>query len=253
VKLDRFTILGTLGSGSSARVVSALDGEHLVALKVSHPHLGRAGRDALLEEARLTSSFSHPNLLTAREALTVGESAVLVLDPVDGAPLESLLESLEPVTDPLPIALAMQGILEGLAVIHAAGFVHRDVHPGNLLVDGAGVLHLIDFGLLARADTRSPGTVGRFAYVSPEQARGEAVDGRADVFSVGVVWELVMRRRLHPAGNRASTLVEVATLVAPPVPGPLAEPISAALHLARDERPDAAALSALLQRALGAP
>ncbi len=250
MKLDRFTLLGTLGSGSSARVVAALDGGRRVALKVSHPHLGLAGRDALLAEARSASGFTHPCLVSPREALVVGESAVLVLDPIDGRPLEGV----DPLEDPLLLAGAMRGILGGLAVVHAAGFVHRDVHPGNLLLDRSGALHLVDFGLLAAVGTRSPGAVGRFGYCSPEQARGEEVDGRADVFSVGVIlWELVMHRRLHPTGNRASTLIEVATREAPPVPGPLAGPVAAALRLSREDRPDAEGLSALIQLALGEP
>lgn len=249
MKLARFTVTGTLGSGSSARVLAALDGERRVALKVSHPHLGQVGRDALLEEARIASGLSHGSLVTPREALVVGESAVVVLELIEGAALEDSM----PVSEPGSVVAAVPAVMSGLAKVHAAGFVHRDVHPGNLMLGASNALHLIDFGLVAPVGTCSPGAVGRFGYLSPEQARGEAVDGRADVFAIGVVlWELVTGRRLHPAGNRASTLVEVATKMAPPVPGPLADPIAAALSHTREERPDADSLGRMLQQALRA-
>jgi serine/threonine protein kinase len=186
-------------------------------------------------------------LVTPREALVVGESAVVVLELIDG----SVLEDSMPVPDPRSVVAAVPAVVSGLAKVHAAGFVHRDVHPGNLILDASKALHLLDFGLVAPVGTRSSGAVGRFGYLSPEQARGEAVDGRGDVFAIGVVlWELVTGRRLHPPGNRASTLVEVATSVAPPVPGPFAEPIAAALCLAREERPDADSLWRMLQHAV---
>jgi eukaryotic-like serine/threonine-protein kinase len=243
LKLDRFTLLHTLGSGASARVVGALDGDRRVALKISHPHLGEAGREALLEEARLASGFSHSSLVTPQEVLVVDESAVLVLDWIEGTSLDAL----EVMPEAHAIAGAMQAVASGLAALHEAGLVHRDVHPANLLIDRAGALRLIDFGLTTRVGARSPGAVGRFGYLSPEQARGDAVDGRSDVFSLGVVlWECVMGRRLHPAGNRASTLTDVVTREPPEVRGPFAGCLAAALQLDREARVDAQAFWALL-------
>ncbi len=197
-------MLGELGSGGMGAVYRALDTRlrRQVAIKVLHRDLSVSGpRDRFLREARLVSSLSHPNICTVFDIGEEDGDPYLVMELLEG---ESIKERMErgpvPAEDIREIALRV-----GLALqaAHARGIVHRDIKPANLFLMrdpyGAVDVKVLDFGLAKLADancprqgtvddlTRTGATVGTVEYMSPEQACGEPLDARSDLFSLGVV------------------------------------------------------------------
>jgi hypothetical protein len=206
VPANRYEILKTLGSGGMGTVYlgrSVRPGgfERLVAIKQMHPHLARRTESMLmfLDEARLAARIYHPNVVATLDVVRDKDSVLLVMEYVDGLPLSQLLDNgFQP---PLPIALRM--LLDALSGLHAAheahddeggplNIVHRDVSAKNLLIGIDGVTRIVDFGIALAAHrhaaTTEPGFIkGTLGYLAPEQARGERVDRRADIFGMGLV------------------------------------------------------------------
>jgi eukaryotic-like serine/threonine-protein kinase len=193
--------------------------EREVALKLMHPHLRdeKAWNVEFIEEAKLSARIRHPNVV---QVLDVGDDpfgTYLVMDYVEGDTLARLARAAREQDQELPREVAMRVLCDALSGLHAAhelrdergfslGVVHRDFSPQNVLVGIDGITRLADFGI-AKASTRvthtQTGSIkGKVAYMSPEQARGESVDRRADVWAAGVVaWEILARRRLFPVGD----------------------------------------------------
>jgi serine/threonine protein kinase len=186
-----------VGKGGMGVVYRArqLDLDRSVAVKVLAPELteDEQSRRRFLAEARAASAVEHPNVLPVHGAgITDGGVAYLIMRYVDGEDLGSLVQR-----QAGPLALSHVDALttqlgDALDAIHAAGYVHRDVKPRNVLVDGTGRAYLTDFGLAKRAlattgTTRSDQWVGTLDYVAPEQIRGEPVSPRADVYAMGGV------------------------------------------------------------------
>ncbi len=199
-----YSVLGELGSGGMGVVYRALDTRlhRQVAIKVLHRDLPVSGpRDRFLREARLVSSLSHPNICTVFDIGEQDGDPYLVMELLEG---ENIKERMErgpvPPEDVREVAFRV-----GLALqaAHARGIVHRDIKPANLFLlgDGRGSLDIkvLDFGLAKMADgnrsahgsvddlTRAGATVGTVEYMSPEQACGEPMDARSDLFSLGAV------------------------------------------------------------------
>ena len=209
-----------LGGGGMGIVYRAEDTRlgRTVALKFLPPELTRdpVSKARFLQEARTASALDHPNLCTVYD---VGETEThqlyLAMPCYDGETLRRKVER-----GPLPLAEAIDYALQaakGLAKAHRQGIVHRDVKPANLMVTGDGVVKILDFGIAKLAGeaalTRTGSTVGTPAYMSPEQMRGGEVDGRADLWALGVVlYEMVAGRRPflgeHESGLRAAILDE---------------------------------------------
>lgn len=197
-----------------------------VALKLVRGAPGASAEFArmLVEEARLATRLHHANVVQVFELVEAEGRFGLVMELVRGRDLGRVVERCRELGVRPGLARAVQiGVEVARALDHAhrltvdgrpVGLVHRDVSPHNILVSYEGEVKLADFGIAragSRLDLTEPGTVkGKLAYMAPEQARGEPLDGRADVFSLGVVlWELCAGRRLFARDTEAATLAAV--------------------------------------------
>jgi serine/threonine-protein kinase len=185
-----------------------------------------------LDEARLAARIAHPNVVSLLDAVVEEGEVFLVLEYVHGASLAHLLRAALRRGKPLRPAIAtaiVAGALHGLHAAHEAEddhgrpmhLVHRDVSPQNVLVGTDGIPRLVDFGIALASGrvqtTRNGQLKGKLAYMAPEQARGEPLTRRADVYAASVVlWEALTGRRLFAAENEAAVLARVLTLDVPP-------------------------------------
>jgi len=194
-RLGDFEIHGVIGFGGMGIVLKGFQEElnRPVAVKVMAPHLATsaAARKRFLREAQATAVIVHPNVMPILSVSEKGTLPFLVMPFVACHSLQQRLDSegILPIVEVLRIALQ---VADGLAAAHAHGLVHRDVKPANILLErGVDRALLTDFGLArAVADatlTRSGVIAGTPQYMSPEQARGDAVDARSDLFSLGSV------------------------------------------------------------------
>jgi serine/threonine-protein kinase len=229
VTLGRYQLLSRLAVGGMAEVYLARQGElsgfkTLVVVKKVLPHLASKPDfiAMFLDEARIASMLDHPNVVRINEVGRTDSEYFLAMELVQGKPLASVLQQAERAKTPLPHSLGALIVANAAAGLHHAhqltdagghmlGLVHRDVSPQNIMVSFEGSVKVIDFGI-ARAlgrlgDTSSGSLKGKLGYMAPEQARGEPVDARADIFSLGVVlWECVAGRRLFLRENELATL-----------------------------------------------
>jgi serine/threonine protein kinase len=219
----RYRVERNLGHGGMAAVYRARDGEldRPVAIKVLAEHLGGnpAFRDRFLREARLAARLSHPNVVQVFDAGEEGGRPFIVMEYVEGESLADALER-ERRLDPAHVVdLALQ-VCGGLEHAHAAGLVHRDIKPGNLLVRADGVVKVADFGIARAAETTKltqiGSVLGTAAYLSPEQAAGEEVTAATDIYSLGcVLYEALTGRTPYVFQNLAELAVKHEQPIAP--------------------------------------
>ena len=256
---DRYRLIAELGRGASAHVYLADDDrlQRPVAVKVLHQGLSGdpAFRRRLLSEAHSAATLNHPNIVHVYDWGDDQEGLFLVLEYLDGGSLRDLLD----VRGALSVAQAASigsSIGNALAFAHQRGLIHRDVKPANLLFDEHGSVHLADFGLakaLADASWTEPEgvVVGTARYASPEQALGQRVDGRSDVYSLALVLFESVTGRVPFVGDTAyATLVARIGSELPSAPelGLLAPCLEAATHPDRNRRLDAAEFASALRR-----
>jgi len=237
--VGRYEVLVPIASGGMATVYLAKSRgaggfAREVALKLTHLHLRESPdfQSLLIEEAKLASSIRHNNVVSV---LDVGDDPLglfLVMDYVEGDTLSGLLRRGKTSGEPMPKGLAMRALVDALAGLHAAhetlddegkalDIVHRDFSPQNILVGTDGIAKLTDFGIAkaaSRAGNTSTGVLkGKIAYMSPEQARGNVLDRRADVWAAGVLaWEIVTGRALWPReAEDVATLIKLVTTPPP--------------------------------------
>jgi eukaryotic-like serine/threonine-protein kinase len=198
-----YEILEILGGGGMGVVYKARDTRlaRVVALKFLPPELTRDRESKLRfeQEARAASSLDHPNLCTILEMGEAPDGRLYIAMPCyDGETLRRRIElGVLPVDEAVDVALQ---IARGLAKAHRNGIVHRDIKPANLIVTSDGVVKILDFGLAklagSAAISHAGSSAGTPAYMSPEQARGDEVDPRTDLWSLGVVlYEMLTGRR----------------------------------------------------------
>jgi tetratricopeptide (TPR) repeat protein len=204
----RYRVLGLAGVGGMGMVYRARD-EQLdveVAVKVLRPEVAAdpGFRERFRKELLLARQVSHRNAVRIHDLGTDGTLLFLTMDFVPGRSLRALLEQEGPLAPAQALAIARQ-LAAALVAAHAEGVVHRDIKPANILVDGAGRAFITDFGVarsMAVAGlTQTGGIVGTPDYLSPEQARGEAVDGRSDLYALGLLLFEMLSGRLPFGGD----------------------------------------------------
>ena len=218
-KLGRFQLSTVLGQGAMGVVYLANDPEigRAVAIKTVRPEVGRGENAAQIEarflkEARLAGRLQHPNIVTVYDVGRDGDSYFIAMEYVDGRPLTDYLGASGELPLTAKIGIICQ-VAEALAHAHERGVLHRDIKPGNILIARDGQVKVTDFGIgkfttAATSEmTRTGLIVGSPAYMSPEQVRGDKLDGRSDLFALGVVlYELLTGTRPFP-GDSITTLV----------------------------------------------
>ncbi|MDH3216949.1 MAG: protein kinase [Candidatus Krumholzibacteria bacterium] len=199
--ISRYRIVEKLGEGGMGEVYLAIDTEleRKVALKFL-PQKVAYDPEALARfkrEARAAAALNHPNIITVYEVGRYEDQSFIAMAYVDGKPLSDELQRGIAVERALQIGIQA---CNGLDKAHRAGIVHRDIKPDNMLIDSDGRVKILDFGLATFGEsggwTSNDSTAGTAHYMSPEQARGEEVDARSDVFSLGaVLYEILTGKR----------------------------------------------------------
>jgi len=194
-RLGSYEISGVVGSGGMGVVLKGYDRslDRTVAIKVLAPRLASSGaaRRRFAREARAAATVLHPNVIVIHSVSNEGALPFLVMPYLRGESLQKRLNQNGPLTVDEIVRIAQQ-IAAGLSAAHDQGLVHRDIKPANILLeDGVDRVTITDFGLARAVDdasmTRSGVIAGTPQYMSPEQARGDAVDARSDLFSLGSV------------------------------------------------------------------
>ncbi|MGZ3452722.1 MAG: serine/threonine-protein kinase [Polyangiales bacterium] len=283
----RYVLFDHVGRGGMAEIYLAraktteAGGSRLVVVKQILPELSANARfaDALVQEAKLAARLSHANVAQVFDLGRESNRLFITMEYVEGLDLNELLRRCARAKVPLPIEFALLIVMEALRGLDYAhrrtdddgkplGVVHRDVSPSNVLVSVEGEVKLCDFGIarandIAKGDAFAPESIqGKAGYMSPEHARGEPLDARADVFAAGVIlWELLAGRRMYRADKESGeTLLSLARRAEiPPLPlrelpheDELHQIVDKALAVDRTKRfESAAAMLDALQRYVG--
>ena len=222
--LDRYRIDGKLGEGGMGVVYSATDPQlgRAVAIKVLPPEAtaDASRKQRFAQEARAASALNHPGIVTVYDVASDGGTDFIVMELVTGRTLDQILAGRG-----LGVVRALRysvAIADALAKAHGAGIVHRDLKPSNVMVTEDDRIKILDFGLAKLFDepderaatqimlTDRGSIVGTAAYMSPEQARGEKLDGRSDIFSFGsVLYEMLTGRRPFEADSKVGVLAKI--------------------------------------------
>jgi tetratricopeptide (TPR) repeat protein/predicted Ser/Thr protein kinase len=211
--ISHYKILEKLGEGGMGVVYKAQDIklDRLVALKFLPPHLTSEfeEKERFIHEAKAASALNHTNITTIYEIDEFEGQMFIVMEYVEGKTLKQIIEK-----ETLPIKKALDigiQICEGLAMAHEKGIVHRDIKSDNIMLTPRGQVKIMDFGLAklkgATKLTKTRSTLGTLAYMSPEQAQGEEVDSRSDIFSFGVVLYELLTKNLPFGGEHQAAIV----------------------------------------------
>jgi eukaryotic-like serine/threonine-protein kinase len=220
-----YRIVRKIGAGGMGVVWQAVDTrlDREVALKFlpTEAMTVTSRRDRFVREAKAASALNHPNIVTIYEINSDTGTDFIAMELVRGQSLSELLRARKRLPPDEAIRYALQ-MAEGFGKAHRAGIVHRDIKPGNIMISEDGLIKILDFGLaklsepaavpasgdgtltVTEALTAVGATMGTVGYMSPEQAMGDHVDARSDVFSIGVVlYELLSGERPFRGGSRA--------------------------------------------------
>ena len=260
-QIDHYVVIRELGRGATGVVYLAEDVQlsRKVALKLLYPDgFGDFSmRERVLREARAASALNHPQIVTIYEVIRWGEGLAIAMEFLEGNTLRTLC-----LEGGLSIARAVQigqQIADAIAAAHRAGIVHLDIKPENIFVREDGYIKVVDFGLAMRtsADIHSTSgfPVGTLRYMSPEQARGEALTPATDIFSFGLVlYELATGKHPFDAASPYETAEKILQADAPlpsrlnaHVPAKLDALLMATLEKGRLARPSAGQIALRLQ------
>ena len=246
----RYTIIEKLGEGGMGAVYKANDSrlERVVALKFLPAGMTQDenAKKRFVQEARAAAALDHPNICAVYEVDEVQGQSFIVMAYIQGLSLkDKIATGFLKVEDALGIAIQ---VAEGLAEAHSRGVIHRDIKPGNIMLTEKGQAKIMDFGLAkleGKADLTKTSTVmGTTAYMSPEQARGDPVDQRTDIWSFGVML-YEMLAGTGPFGEKSNQALIYSILNEPPepltarrpdIPRPLEESVRKALEKDRSRR-----------------
>ena len=211
--ISHYKIVEKIGEGGMGVVYKAYDTtlKRHVALKFLPAHLTRdeGARKRFIHEAQAAAALDHPNICSVYEIGQSDDQSFIVMPLLEGQSLrDKLTEGALPVEQALDIAIEVG---RGLAKAHGSGIIHRDIKPGNVLLTKDGHAKIVDFGLAKLGTqtklTKTGMTVGTVAYMSPEQTRGEGVDQRTDVWSLGVMLYEMLAGRLPFRGDADQAVV----------------------------------------------
>jgi serine/threonine protein kinase len=225
LRIGRYRIERVLGKGGFGTVYLANDEQlkRLVAVKVPHGNLITKSEDAdaYRAEARTVANLDHPSIVPVYDVGSTEEFPCYVVSKyISGTDLATKLKQER--TTYREAARLVSAVADALHYAHKQGVVHRDVKPGNILIDNEGKPYIVDFGVALREENigKGPKYAGTLAYMSPEQARceGHRVDGRSDIFSLGVVlYELLAGRRPFRGDTHVELFEQVTSLEAKPL------------------------------------
>ena len=265
-RLGRYKIRSKLGEGGMGEVYLAEDTglERIVALKVLQDEVAsnRQRMSRFTQEARAASALNHPNILTIHEIGEASGTRFIATEFIDGTTLRArLTEARMDVSEALDVA---GQVAAALAAAHAAGIVHRDIKPENIMLRPDGYVKVLDFGIAkltehkanttatdseapTRVNTEPSVVMGTVLYMSPEQARGQEVDARTDIWSLGVVIYEMVTGCLPFSGETTSDVIssilrdEPAPLAryAQQIPAELERIVTKSLRKHREERYEA--------------
>ncbi|MGA7622422.1 MAG: serine/threonine-protein kinase [Candidatus Acidiferrales bacterium] len=231
-----YLILSTLGAGGMGKVYKVRNtlSDRVEAMKVLLPDLSEQKdlADRFLREIKVLASLHHPNIAELRTALTIGNQLVMIMEYVEGVTLASRLQQ-EPVryADTL---FYFDQVLAALHCAHAKQIVHRDIKPANIMLTPEGIVKLMDFGIARSGNdmglTMAGTTLGSVSYMSPEQIRCETIDGRSDIYSVGVsLYESITGQRPFVSDNNFE-MMQAHLQIPPTAPVELKPDVTPALN-----------------------
>ncbi|MBI2687526.1 MAG: protein kinase [Acidobacteria bacterium] len=251
--LGPYKLLSPIGAGGMGQVWRALDDRlgRAVAVKILPDGSGGDLRQRFELEARAASALQHPNIVSVFDVGTAGDTPYIVSELVEGDTLRVLLQR-----GPLPLRRALElasQVAGGMAAAHQAGITHRDLKPENIMIATDGRAKILDFGLAKRAAVTAaakvdnstdtyishPGAIlGTANYMSPEQARGLAVDWRSDQFSFGIVlYEILTGQQPFKRDSAPQTLAAIIADDPPSLPNSLPAPLRWVVERCLDKEP----------------
>jgi formylglycine-generating enzyme required for sulfatase activity/tRNA A-37 threonylcarbamoyl transferase component Bud32 len=219
-RLGRYEIMQELGRGAMGVVYKARDPniDRVVAIKIITPEAGmdpakaKELQDRFQREARAAGRLQHPNIVAIYDCSEFEGRPYLVMEFVEGKPLDSMINAGHDFSLQDVAAIADQ-VGQGLDYAHQKGIVHRDIKPANIMMTTAGVAKIADFGIARITETsvtRTGLAVGTPSYMSPEQVAGQKVDGKSDQFSMGVMlYELLSGEKAFPGDSLTTVLYRI--------------------------------------------
>ncbi|MEM9944323.1 MAG: serine/threonine-protein kinase, partial [Planctomycetota bacterium] len=265
-RMGSFEVLGVVGSGAMGVVVKAFDPtlDRVVALKLMNPTLAACGtaRHRFAREAKAAAGVLHPNVVAIHGVSTERELPYLVMPYIPGESLQQRLDRRGPLELSEILRIGSQ-VAAGLAAAHQKGLIHRDIKPSNIMLDtGVETALITDFGLARTIDdatmTRTGAITGTPEFMSPEQARGDAVNCASDIFSLGsVLYSLCTGKRPFRAKTSFGVLRKITDEfptsirdINPDVPKWLCRLVETMHSKSPDERPNSAQVRDWLESCL---